>query len=438
MRQSNIDSNSQLHSGKKFTWEELADHNKANDAYVAIRGNVYDITNFIKRHPGGEDILLFAAGRDATQAFETYHELGKPDLVLKKYFIGTLISNELPVFLEPTEFHRTLKKRVEDYFQINQIDPKFFISYIVERTWLQIMFAILMGFACAQVGLNPLHDASHFSVTNDPFVWKILGATHDFLNGSSHLVWTYQHIFGHHIYTNIANADPDIVTGEPDFRRIKPNQRWYSRYINQHTFVPLLYGLLAFKSRIQDIIIVYIIGSNDKIRINPLNTWHTSVFWGGKAFFILFRIIIPLILIPAWKSALLFVITDLVTSYWLAITFQANHVVEEVEWPLPDEKGLIQTDWAEMQIVTTQDYAHDSYFWTTIVGALNYQAVHHIFPQVSQHRYGEIAPIVKETCKEFGIPFYYKETFWDAFKSHLEHLRLMGLPPQSKDVIKVE
>lgn len=54
---------------KKFTWEELAKHNTRSDAYVAIRGNVYDITSFIARHPGGEDILLFAAGRDATQVF---------------------------------------------------------------------------------------------------------------------------------------------------------------------------------------------------------------------------------------------------------------------------------------------------------------------------------------------------------------------------------
>jgi len=38
-----------------------------------------------------------------------------------------------------------------------------FVPFVVERTWLQIIFAIIMGFACAQVGLNPLHDASHFS-----------------------------------------------------------------------------------------------------------------------------------------------------------------------------------------------------------------------------------------------------------------------------------
>ena len=69
MHDTKVGSNSQLRSGKKFTWEELASHNKADDAYVAVRGNVYDITNFIKRHPGGQDILLFAAGRDATQVY---------------------------------------------------------------------------------------------------------------------------------------------------------------------------------------------------------------------------------------------------------------------------------------------------------------------------------------------------------------------------------
>jgi hypothetical protein len=33
----------------------------------------------------------------------------------------------------------------------------------------------------------------------------------------------------------------------------------------------------------------------------------------------------------------LFLVSDAVTSYWLALTFQANHVVEDVVWPMPDE-----------------------------------------------------------------------------------------------------
>lgn len=43
-------------------------------------------------------------------------------------------------------------------------------------------------------------------------------------------------------------------------------------------------------------------------------------------------------------------------------------------------------DWTQMQIETTQDYGHDSLITTLLTGSLNYQAVHHIFPQVSLNR----------------------------------------------------
>jgi len=141
-----------------------------------------------------------------------------------------------------------------------------------------------------------------------------------------------------------------------------------------------------------------------------------------------------MLILPLWKVITLCAIADAIASYWLSFSFQANHVVESVEWPLPDESGLIKKDWAEMQIVTTQDYAHDSYLWTSIVGSLNFQAVHHIFPQVSQHHYSAIGPIVKATCQEFGVPYYYKETFWDALESHIEHLRLLGLKPRDNKI----
>lgn len=92
-----------------------------------------------------------------------------------------------------------------------------------------------------QVGLLPLHDASHAAITHNPYVWKILGASHDFLNGASFINWIYQHMLGHHPYTNVAGADPDITTGDPDVRRIKPSQRYFSHYVGQQYFVPLLY-----------------------------------------------------------------------------------------------------------------------------------------------------------------------------------------------------
>lgn len=76
-----------------------------------------------------------------------------------------------------------------------------------------IACALFLGWCCALLGLMPLHDGSHFANTHQPWVWRAIGATHDFLNGSSYLVWLYQHMLGHHPYTNIEGVDPDIETG---------------------------------------------------------------------------------------------------------------------------------------------------------------------------------------------------------------------------------
>lgn len=53
---------------------------------------------------------------------------------------------------------------------------------------------------------------SHFAITHKPWVWKMVGCIHDFFQGASMLAWMYQHTLGHHPYTNIDGADPDIET----------------------------------------------------------------------------------------------------------------------------------------------------------------------------------------------------------------------------------
>ncbi len=219
-----------------------------------------------------------------------------------------------------------------------------------------------------------------------------------------------------------------------DVRRIKPSQSWYSRYLNQQFFVPVLYGVLGVKTRLQDAKLLFVEKKNDSIRTSPVSTWHYWVFWMGKAFFVLHRFLIPLFVckLSVARTLFLFAVADAVSSYWLAILFQANHVVTEVEWPLPDADGKIHTDWAEHQVRTSQDYGHKSWFWTVFSGGLNYQVAHHVFPGVLQYYYPEIAPIIMDTCKEFNIPYLAKETFSEAFWTHIAHLKEMGDGPSKK------
>lgn len=51
-----------LTMSREITAEELAKHNKENDLWVAIHGNVYDASKFAEEHPGGVDVLMEQAG----------------------------------------------------------------------------------------------------------------------------------------------------------------------------------------------------------------------------------------------------------------------------------------------------------------------------------------------------------------------------------------
>jgi len=54
--------------GKRtFTWQQLAEHNRPDSAYVAVHGQVYDVTEWMHEHPGGRDVILVGAGRDVSQ-----------------------------------------------------------------------------------------------------------------------------------------------------------------------------------------------------------------------------------------------------------------------------------------------------------------------------------------------------------------------------------
>ncbi|KAF7321387.1 Fumarate reductase [Mycena kentingensis (nom. inval.)] len=59
---------------KEYTMDEVAKHNKKEDIWVVVDGEVLDVTDFLADHPGGEKAILLYAGRDATEEFLMLHE----------------------------------------------------------------------------------------------------------------------------------------------------------------------------------------------------------------------------------------------------------------------------------------------------------------------------------------------------------------------------
>lgn len=68
---------------------------------------MYDVTEWMKTHPGGADVLLVAAGRDVTHVFDSYH---KPTTAIPdKFCVGYLTDSELPTFPEQSFFQKAVR-----------------------------------------------------------------------------------------------------------------------------------------------------------------------------------------------------------------------------------------------------------------------------------------------------------------------------------------
>ncbi|KAH8673219.1 cytochrome b5-like heme/steroid binding domain-containing protein [Ilyonectria robusta] len=77
---------------RSFTLQEVAEHDGEYDPYMVIRNKVYDCTSFLKKHPGGKEVLLEVAGTDATEAYEEVGHSEEADEKLERLYIGELIA----------------------------------------------------------------------------------------------------------------------------------------------------------------------------------------------------------------------------------------------------------------------------------------------------------------------------------------------------------
>jgi cytochrome b involved in lipid metabolism len=73
-----------------YTLEDIAVHNNVDSCWTAIKCNVYDLTDFITQHPGGERGVLKTCGKDGTQDFLGAHSRWPAEKALDNYKIGTL------------------------------------------------------------------------------------------------------------------------------------------------------------------------------------------------------------------------------------------------------------------------------------------------------------------------------------------------------------
>lgn len=348
---------------------------------------------------------------------------------------------------ENPDFAATLNKRVYAYFKENGISRHanaemifktifMFALYLVPLSLvitgvvssiggLFAMF-IISGLGMAGIGMGIMHDAIHGSYSKNKTVNKLLSYSINLIGGS-HKTWELQHNVLHHTFTNIEESDDDIHT--PFFLRFSPHAPKNPIHKYQHLYTWFFYGLATLSWVTTKDFVNYtryykmgLVKSKKAYRIGLLQI----ALW--KLTYYAIAMALPIIFSPfaAGMIVLAFLVKHFVTGISISMVFQTAHVMPETEFPLPDENGKIESERLIHQMVTTSNYSLNNRFLSWLVGGLNYQVEHHLFPNICHVHYRKLYPIVQQTAKEFGVPYLYKKSFGAALVSHYHMLKYLG------------
>ncbi|KAK8522828.1 hypothetical protein V6N13_115774 [Hibiscus sabdariffa] len=110
---------------KLYTMQEASQHNTKDDCWVVIDGKVYDLSSYLDEHPGGDDVVLVATGKDATDDFEDAGHSESAKELMQSFCIGELDTSspiipelEISSKKEATEYSQKLMDLTKQYWTV--------------------------------------------------------------------------------------------------------------------------------------------------------------------------------------------------------------------------------------------------------------------------------------------------------------------------------
>ncbi len=345
-------------------------------------------------------------------------------------------------------FAKTLNERVNAYFRENRTSKVgdyrmviktlvivgiyilpliLMLTGIIEETWAIVLAWATMGVGIAGIGMAVMHDANHGSYSTNSTVNELVGYLLNVIGGSAEN-WKIQHNILHHTFTNIEGVDADITTFP--MLRFSPFAKRRRIHRFQHLYAWFFYGLMT---------VSWVFMKDFKQLVDYKNSGMTSKFTKGfgvvafrilllKAIYLFITLALPIYILPLpWYGTLgCFFLMHFIGGLILGMVFQAAHIMEVCEFTMPDDKGVMNDEWAIHQLKTTTDFAPNNKLLSWFVGGLNFQVVHHLFPRIGHVHYPNLAPIVQQTAEEFGLQYHCIPTFTQAVLGHGRMLRALG------------
>ena len=343
----------------------------------------------------------------------------------------------------PQSFHTELKKRITEYFdevgKSTYGNYKLFIKAVILMVsfvfiYIHLVFftpnilaavieCVLLGGIVAAIGFNVMHDGAHGSFSKYKWLNRAAAYSMNFL-GASAIMWHMKHNIIHHTYTNIDGVDDDLQVGP--WLRMATTQKKRKIHRFQHYYVWFLYTM--------PYIMVLFVTDYDKyfnkkignVPIRKMTVKEHISFWIAKVIYAFMMIAVPIYFLGFNTWLVGFLCTTMITGFVMIIVFQLAHNVEHTDFPMPAESGKIENEWALHQLETTANFATNNKLISWLVGGLNFQIEHHLFPKISHIHYPAISKIIRQTCQEYGINYIEYPKMRHAIVSHVIYLKKLG------------
>ncbi|WP_327705757.1 acyl-CoA desaturase [Streptomyces decoyicus] len=278
-------------------------------------------------------------------------------------------------------------------------------------SWWQLAVAVFLAFVFGQVALVT-HDVAHMQVFRRRRPSGVGGRLFGNLGvGMSYGWWMDKHT-RHHANPNHEELDPDVapdilVWSQDQARAATGLPRFIGRYQAQ-LFFPLL-TLEGFNLRVASI----------RALRSP-----TMKHWGSEAALLLTHIVLYLaalfLVLSPGKALAFLLVHQAVFGVYLGSTFAPNHK------GMPTLTGEERPDFLRRQVLTSRN-VRGGVLTDFLLGGLNYQIEHHLFPSMPTPHLRRAQVIVRGYCAELGVP-YHETGLLRSYAEALRHLRRVGEP----------
>jgi fatty acid desaturase len=286
----------------------------------------------------------------------------------------------------------------------------------IGSSWYQLLLAPVLAIAFAQLALVA-HDIAHRQVFRTRRASEIAGLLVGNLGvGMSYGWWMDKHT-RHHANPNDEERDPDVnpdllVWSANQARSAKGIARWVGRR-QAMLFFPLLTleGLNLHVNSVRAL-------SRPTLR----HRWPEAILLALH--FAAYLTGVLLVLSPG-KAAAFIAIHLALFGVYLGCTFAPNH--KGMEMLNGDSEKL---DFLRRQVLTSRN-VRGGHLINVLLGGLNYQIEHHLFPSMPSVNLRQAKPIVRDFCARIGVP--YAETgLVHSYRLALTHLHEAGAPLRRK------